>query len=81
MYLFEIQGDPVPQKQTQFVRSTGIAYNPSKKDAERIQWQIKPYAPSQPLICAIELLINFYLPIPKSTSGIKKRQMMKGVIS
>lgn len=80
MYLFEIMGIPKPQKQTQFIRRTGIAYNPSKKDLEQIQWQIKPYAPSDPLTCPIEMHLIFYMPIPKSASKIRRVQMQNGVI-
>lgn len=80
MYLFEIFGPPVPQKQTKFVRSTGIAYNPSKKDEERIRWQIHYDAPGEPLDSAIEMHLTFYLPIPKSASRKKRIQMLNGVI-
>lgn len=80
MLLFEIIGVPVPQKQTQFIRRTGIAYNPSKKDADRLIWQIRPDAPQTPLNGAIEMHLTFYLPIPKSASRIKRCQMLNGVI-
>ncbi len=80
MLIFEVVGIPVPQKQTKFIRSTGIAYNPSKKDLERFQWQIRPYAPNQPLDCAVEMHITFYLPIPKSTSSRLRMQMLNGVV-
>jgi len=80
MLLFEVVGIPVPQKQTKFIRATGIAYNPSKKDMEQFQWQIRPYAPPTPLDCAIEMHITFYLPIPKSTSSRLRTQMLNGVI-
>lgn len=80
MLIFEISGIPVPQKQTLFVRKTGIAYNPSKKDAEAIQWQIRPTAPDQPLLGAIEMHLYFGLPIPKSTSSVKRRQMINGIL-
>ena len=80
MLLFEIIGIPSVQKQTQFIRKTGIAYNPSKKDAEQLQWQIRPYAPIKPLECAIEMHLSFYLPIPKSTSRRLYTQMLNGVI-
>jgi len=80
MFLFEVVGIPVPQKQTCFIRSTGIAYNPSKKEAEQLQWQIRPYAPAVPLTCAIEMHLTFYLPIPKSASKMKRTQMINGVI-
>lgn len=78
MFLFEVIGDPVPQKQTRFAR--GRAYNPSKKEAEQLQWQIRPYAPEKPLTCAVEMHLTFYLPIPKSTSKIRRIQMLNGVI-
>ena len=80
MFLFEVNGIPVPQKQTKFIRSTGIAYNPSKKDLERFQWQIKPYAPATPLDGPIEMHLTFFLPIPKSESSRRKMQMLNGVI-
>ena len=80
MFLFEIQGNPVPQQQTRFIRSTGIAYNPSQKEIKQLQWQIKPYSPTQPLECAIEMHLTFYLPIPASTSRVKRLQMLNGVI-
>jgi Holliday junction resolvase RusA-like endonuclease len=80
MFLFEIFGIPAVQKQTQFIRRTGIAYNPSKKDADQIRWQLKPYAPPEPLRCAIEMHLTFYLPIPKATSRLKRIQMINGVI-
>ena len=80
MFIFEIFGIPVPQKQTQFIRRTGIAYNPSKKDADRLIWQIRPDAPETPLECAIEMHLTFYMPIPKSASRIKRLQMLNGVI-
>ena len=80
MYIFEVIGEPVPQKQTRFIRATGIAYNPSQKEIKQLQWQIKPYAPKVPLECAIEMHIHFYLPIPKSTSARLRTQMINGVI-
>jgi Holliday junction resolvase RusA-like endonuclease len=80
MLLYEIFGPPIPQKQTKFIRKTGIAYNPSKKDADTLIWQIKPYAPATPLTCAIEMHLFFYMPIPESTSKAKRTQMLNGVI-
>lgn len=80
MLLFEIHGCPIPQKQTRFVRATGRAYNPSQKDVEQIRWQIRPYAPREPLACAIEMHMTFYLPIPKSASRRVYMQMLNGVI-
>jgi Holliday junction resolvase RusA-like endonuclease len=80
MLIFTIEGVPVPQQQTRFLRKSGIAYDPSKKDKERIQWQLRPHAPSEPLLCAIEMHLTFYLPIPKATSKKMYAQMLNGVI-
>jgi Holliday junction resolvase RusA-like endonuclease len=80
MFLFEVFSAPIPQKQTQFIRATGIAYNPSKKDAERLRWQILPDAPQTPLEGAVEMHLTFYLPIPKSASNRLRTQMINGVV-
>ena len=80
MLLFEIEGVPIPQKQTKFIKATGIAYNPSRKDVEQVKWQIKPYAPQAPLEGAIEMHLTFYMPIPKSVSRAVHMQMLNGVI-
>lgn len=84
MYIFEVNGDPVPQKQPGFSCSckTGKThcYDRSKKDKEIIQWQIKPFAPKEPLCCPVELTIVFFLSIPKATSYFRRRQMIHRVI-
>lgn len=82
MYIFEIHGAPIPQKQTRFTCAGGYprAYDPSSKDKERIQWQIKPFAPEEPLKGPIELSITFFLPIPKSTSSKNRLAMINRVI-
>lgn len=79
MFLFEITGNPVPQKQTRWTRS-GRSYDPSKKDMQQIQWQSRPYAPEVPLSGPVELNLVFYVAIPVGTSGIRRRQMINGVI-
>jgi Holliday junction resolvase RusA-like endonuclease len=87
LYLFEIPGNPIAQAQTQFAcacppkkKCHKWGYDPSKMDKERIQWQIRPFAPSEPLKGAVELSITFFLPIPKSTSAMKRKQMINRVI-
>lgn len=82
MYKFTLSGNPIPQKQTRFTCQGGFprAYDPSKKDLEMIQWQIKPFAPEKPLQGPICLSIYFFLPIPKSTSKARREQMMRRII-
>lgn len=80
MFMFELIGPPIPQKQTRFIRKSGIAYNPSEKDQAAVQWQIKPYAPTIPFSCPIEMHLTFFLPIPTSCSSKIKAQMLNQVI-
>ncbi len=74
MLIFEVHMTPRPQKQTTFGRRR--AYDPSKNQKLAIQWQIRPYAPRQPLTTPLSVDIIFYLPIPKGTSKLLKSQMI-----
>lgn len=76
--MFTIHTPPVPQKQTQFGK--GRCYDPSKQAKESIQWQIRPYAPKEPITGPVSLYLTFLLPIPKSTSKLIRRQMIEGKI-
>ncbi len=82
MFIFEIFGPPIPQQQTRFTCAGGRprTWDPSKKDKEHIQWQIKPLAPKEPLKCPIELAITFFLAIPKATSSKTRLAMINRVI-
>ena len=55
-------------------------YDPGKKEKEMMQWQIKPFAPKEPLKGAIELSLTFLFPIPKGTSSKKRIAMLNRVI-
>ena len=78
MLLFEIPVAPVPQKQTRF--GNGKAYDPSAPDKHQIQWNLRPYAPDKPLKGPIEVDITFYMPIPKNTSSLMRKQMINNVL-
>ena len=82
MFQFEIHNIPIAQKQTRFSCAGGFprCYDPSVKDKEMIQWQIRPFAPEVPLECPIELTIYFFLPIPKGVSKSTRLQMINRVI-
>jgi Holliday junction resolvase RusA-like endonuclease len=82
MFLFEIIGKPTPQIQTRFRKCSNkiFTWDPSKANKEYIQLQSRPYAPNSPLFGPIQLDLTFYLPIPKSTSIVKTKQMINQVI-
>lgn len=78
MLTFEIHGAPEPQKQTR--HGKGHCYDPSKKRKEQIQWQVKAFAPKEPLRGPISLSLHFVMPIPKSTSAVRKRHMINNTL-
>lgn len=82
MFIFELFGIPVPQKQTRYSTRNGYTrcYDPSSKDKAQIQWQVRPLAPEQPLSCPVELTIAFFMPIPKQASKALRTQMINRVI-
>jgi Holliday junction resolvase RusA-like endonuclease len=69
---------PRPQKQTLFGKKK--AYDPSKQQKQAIQWQIRPYAPKEPLNTPLSVDITFYLPIPKGTAKLLKQQMINQTV-
>ena len=82
MFIFEIIGDPVPQKQLRCACAGGKPrlYSPSTKDKEKIRWQVKPFAPQEPLAGAIEMTLYFFLPIPKRTASKTRKAMINRII-
>lgn len=78
MFQFEVLGTPNVYKKTMFGK--GHAYDPSKKNKEYIQWQVKPFAPATPITGPVELTIVFFMPIPKKTSKAVREQMINRVI-
>ncbi len=79
MFQFEIYAPLTPQKQTRWTRN-GHGYDPSKKDKERIQFQIRSSAPESPLSCPVELTLYFFFPVPKTASKALREQMLNRVI-
>ena len=82
MFELEIFSPLVAQKQTRWTCpcGQGRAYDPSKKDKEIIQWQVRPFAPQEPLSCPVELTLVFFFPVPKSASKILRTQMLNRVV-
>lgn len=78
MFIFEITGKPIPQKQTCFGK--GRAYDPSAQDRQQIQWQARPYAPKVPLLGPVKVDLTFYFEPAQSTSACRRRQMLNHVI-
>lgn len=78
MILFEIHTVPKPQKQTLY--GNNCFYDPSKDHKKALQWQMRHYAPKEPLQGPVQVHLFFGLPIPKSATKPRRRQMINGVI-
>lgn len=82
MITLDLYGAPIAQKRPRIFKNGNkmIAWDPDSKLKEGFKWQIKSQYRDEPLTCPIAMDVTFYMPIPESTSGIKKRQMVNGVI-
>jgi len=78
MFQFELHGPLKCQQQTRW--SNGKGYDPSKKDKEMMQWQMKPFAPQTLIKGPVELTIVFFFPVPKSASKLVRTQMLNRLI-
>jgi Holliday junction resolvase RusA-like endonuclease len=78
MMIFEIFCEPKPVRKTQWGK--GKVWNPSKQYEETIAWQIRPFAPKEPISGPVAVDMTFYMPIPKGTPALKRKQMLAGII-
>jgi len=83
MISLELFGSPIPQKRPRFCRKGKFVscYDEQSKIKEGCKWQIKSQFRDEPLKVPVSLDLIFYMPIPKSFSAIKKRQMKNGIIA
>lgn len=83
MITLELFGDPIPQARPRFARKGSFVscYDNQAKVKEGYKWQLRSQFREEPWEFPIALDIVFFMPIPKSSSGIKKRQMANGVIA
>lgn len=78
MILLEVHGKPV-----NWVHHQGYgrrAFNPKFKEKECTQWQLRAQYNGALLTCPVDIHMVFYMPIPKSTSNVRRRQMLSGRI-
>lgn len=77
MITVEIQGKPVVWKAPVVTRSKGT-YSHHTKAKQAAQWQLKSQFNQDPWECALCVSVKFYFLPPKSTSYVKKMQMLRG---
>lgn len=80
MITLELYGDPIAWTRPQRNNNTGAIYDGQKKEKEQARWQMSAHYKEEPLICPCEVEIKFYMPIPKATNAVQKREMLNGVI-
>ena len=80
MITIELFGDPVPQARARIVSGGKHAYDPKAKLKEGYKWQIKSQYREEPIAAPFAADLIFFMPIPKSLSKVKKRQMLNGRI-
>lgn len=82
MISLDLYGIPIAWGRPRINFENKIVYEESqqKKSKDGVRWQLKSQYREQPLKCPVSVDVTFYLPIPKSTSKPKTRQMLHGVI-
>lgn len=78
MIELEIFGRPTPCNSTKSGRYH--FYNPKQKQIDQAKWQIKSQFNQPILNCPIHLKVIYYFHVPKSTSNIKRKQMLANII-
>lgn len=76
MLTLDLYGIPIPWKRP---RARGkIFFDAQAKEKEHIKWQIRSQFRNNPLLLPIKMDMTFFMPIPKYTSGIRKKEMIAG---
>jgi len=81
MIQLEIEGNPIAWARPGIFRTKkcNIVYDRQKREKERVQWQIKGQFKEELLTMPLKIRFIFRMPIPKSTSGPVRREMLNGV--
>lgn len=80
MIKLDLYGDPVAWQRPQFARRGAKlhSYDGQEKLKVGCKWQLKSQFRDQILTAPVSIDLTFYMPIPKSTTSIRKRQMLHG---
>lgn len=80
MIKIELEGNPIAWARPGIVRTkkTNIVYDRQRKEKEQVRWQIRGQIPGEVLTTPMKVRIIFRMPIPKSTTGPMRREMLNG---
>lgn len=82
MIILNLYGNPIAQKRPRFRRTEAYVqtYDPQVKEKETYRWQIQTQFRNTPLQTPLKIEIVFFMPIPASTSAIRKKEMIANVL-
>ena len=78
MILLTVWGDPIVWKRPGLNKKTGAVYDQQAKEKNQYRCQISSKAPEKLFTGPLEVEVIFYMPIPKSVSKIKTKEMLVG---
>jgi Holliday junction resolvase RusA-like endonuclease len=80
MLFIPVYGQPLPQMRMKACKIGGHIriYDPQAKQKEEIRWRIRGLYKEEPVTIPIYVEILFYMPIPKHTSTVRKKDMING---
>lgn len=78
MLLLEVFSPPIPNKRPRATRKGAYitVYDPQKKEKSQMKWQLRSLYREMPLTVPLIVDLTFFLPIPKSTSKVRRHQML-----
>ena len=81
MIKIQLEGNPIAWARPGIVRTkkTNIVYDRQRKEKEQVRWQMRGQIPEEMLTVPLKVVLIFRMPIPKSTSGVMRREMVNGV--
>lgn len=82
MITIELYGDPVPLSRPRFSKRGKFVkcYDSQKDIKEKFRWQIRSQFRDSPLTIPLCIDLVFFLPIPESTSKVKRKAMLHGTL-
>ena len=78
IWILTVPGVPIPKARPRFSR--GKVYNVQEKEAEAFAWQVMKQWHHPPVKGPMALVLEFVMPIPKSTNKKNRRWMLEGMV-
>lgn len=80
MIKFELKGDPIAWKRPGRNGKTGAIYDQQKLQKEQLRWYLKSKFQEEIFTGPLDIDFTFYMPMPKSASAPRRRDMLNGVL-